>query len=63
MSATPPSRSRAKHGATAAGLQARAGHASQAAMAIYQRATRDRDKALAERTGETYDAWSTARRQ
>jgi hypothetical protein len=31
-----------QHGATAAELQARAGHASQAAMAIYQHATLDR---------------------
>jgi integrase len=46
-----------QHGATAAELQARAGHASQAAMAIYQHATRDRDKSLAEKIGETYDAW------
>ncbi|CAB4735085.1 unannotated protein [freshwater metagenome] len=46
-----------QHGATAAELQARAGHASQAAMAIYQHATLDRDKALAERIGATYDAW------
>ena len=37
-----------QHGATAAELQARAGHASQAAMAIYQHATLDRDKSLAE---------------
>lgn len=36
-----------QHGATAAELQARAGHASQAAMAIYQHATLDRDRALA----------------
>ncbi|MQW77082.1 tyrosine-type recombinase/integrase [Nocardioides sp. dk4132] len=50
-----------QHGATAAELQARAGHASQAAMAIYQHATLDRDKALSERIGETYDAWSHAR--
>jgi integrase len=47
-----------QHGATAAELQARAGHASQAAMAIYQHATLDRDKSLAERIGATYDAWS-----
>lgn len=46
-----------QHGATAAELQARAGHASQAAMAIYQHATLDRDKALAEKIGTTYDAW------
>jgi integrase len=50
-----------QHGATAAELQARAGHASQAAMAIYQHATQDRDKALAERIGETYDSWCRAR--
>ena len=37
-----------QHGATAAELQARAGHASQAAMAIYQHATLDRDKRLAD---------------
>lgn len=46
-----------QHGATAAELQARAGHASQAAMAIYQHATLDRDKSIAERIGATYDAW------
>jgi integrase len=46
-----------QHGATAAELQARAGHASQAAMAIYQHATLDRDKSLAEKIGETYDTW------
>ena len=51
-----------QHGATAAELQARAGHASLAAMAIYQHATLDRDKALAEKIGETYDAWSKKRR-
>ena len=50
-----------QHGATAAELQARAGHAAQAAMAIYQHATQDRDKALAQRIGETYDNWSRAR--
>lgn len=49
-----------QHGATGAELQARAGHASQAAMAIYQHATLDRDKALAERIGETYEAWRTS---
>jgi len=37
-----------QHGATAAELQARAGHASQAAMAIYQHATLDRDTRLAD---------------
>ena len=42
-----------QHGATAAELQARAGHASQAALAIYQRATVDRDRQLAERLGDT----------
>lgn len=51
-----------QHGATAAELQARAGHASQAAMAIYQHATLDRDKALAEKIGATYDAWCEDRR-
>ena len=52
-----------QHGATAAELQARAGHASQAAMAIYQHATLDRDKALAEKIGQTYEAWSKHRTQ
>jgi integrase len=47
-----------QHGATAAELQARAGHASQAAMAIYQHATLDRDKALAEKIGDTYRRWA-----
>lgn len=47
-----------QHGATAAELQARAGHASQAAMAIYQHATLDRDMALAAKIGATYDAWN-----
>ena len=47
-----------QHGATAAELQARAGHASQAAMAIYQHATLDRDKALADKIGATYEAWT-----
>lgn len=51
-----------QHGATSAELQARAGHASQAAMAIYQHATLDRDKALAAKIGETYDAWRDSRR-
>ena len=51
-----------QHGATAAELQARAGHASQAAMAIYQHATLDRDQALAEKIGATYDAWHKNRR-
>lgn len=50
-----------QHGATAAELQARAGHASQAAMAIYQHATLDRDKALAEKIGQTYSDWQAAR--
>lgn len=45
-----------QHGATAAELQARAGHASQAAMAIYQHATVDRDKLLAEKLGVTVAA-------
>lgn len=52
-----------QHGATAAELQARAGHASQAAMQIYQHATLDRDRTLAEKIGATYDAWSTDRKQ
>lgn len=47
-----------QHGATAAELQARAGHASQAAMAIYQHATLDRDRSLAEKIGKTYEAWT-----
>ena len=42
-----------QHGATAAELQARAGHASQAAMAIYQHATLDRDKRLADAIADT----------
>ena len=50
-----------QHGATAAELQARAGHASQAAMAIYQHGTIDRDRMIAERISETVTAskaWS-----
>jgi integrase len=50
-----------QHGATAAELQARAGHASQAAMAIYQHASLDRDMALAERIGATYEGWRESR--
>ena len=50
-----------QHGATAAELQARAGHASQAAMAIYQHATLDRDRSLAEKIGATYEAWRAGR--
>jgi len=50
-----------QHGATGAELQARAGHASQAAMAIYQHATLDRDRLLAEKIGETYAAWQATR--
>ena len=46
-----------QHGATAAELQARGGHASQAAMAIYQHSTEDRDKRLADSIGETYQTW------
>lgn len=42
----------AHHGATGAELQARAG----------QHATLDRDKALAERIGQTCDAWQASRR-
>lgn len=45
-----------QHGATAAELQARAGHASQAAMAIYQHATVDRDRMLADKLGDTVKA-------
>jgi integrase len=47
-----------QHGATAAELQARAGHSSQAAMAIYQHATIERDRMLAARIGESYVAWA-----
>ncbi len=36
------------------------GHASQAAMAIYQHATLDRDKSLAEKISETYTAWRSS---
>ena len=50
-----------QHGATAAELQARAGHASQAAMAIYQHATLDRDRSLAEKIGATYENWAKNR--
>lgn len=50
-----------QHGATAAELQARAGHASQAAMAIYQHATLDRDRSLADAIGKTYEAWASDR--
>jgi len=50
-----------QHGATAAELQARAGHASQAAMAIYQHATLDRDRSPAEKIGATYEAWRESR--
>lgn len=45
-----------QHGATNAELQARAGHASLAAMAIYQHATIDRDRQLAEKLGATVSA-------
>lgn len=51
-----------QHGATSAELQARAGHASQAAMAIYQHATLDRDKSLAEKIGATIEAWREGKR-
>jgi len=50
-----------QHGATNAELQARAGHASQSAMAIYQHATVDRDRLLAEKLSATVTAsiaWS-----
>lgn len=50
-----------QHGATAAELQARAGHASQAAMAIYQHGTIDRDRLLAAAIGTTYQSWVEAR--
>lgn len=50
-----------QHGATAAELQARAGHASQGAMAIYQHATLDRDRSLAEKIGATYENWAKDR--
>jgi integrase len=50
-----------QHGATAAELQARAGHASQVAMASYQHATLDRDKRLADQIGDTYAAWAQGR--
>jgi len=50
-----------QHGATAAELQARAGHASQAAMAIYQHATLDRDRSLAEMIRESYEVWAENR--
>lgn len=49
-------------GATAAKLQARAGHASQATMALYQHATPDRDKRLADQIGATCDARRDTRR-
>ncbi|WP_183097759.1 hypothetical protein [Nocardioides pelophilus] len=51
-----------QHGATGAELQARAGHASQAAMALDQHATLDRDRALAEKIGQTYADWQASRR-
>ena len=50
-----------QHGATAADLQARAGHASPAAMAIYQHATLDRGKSLVEKIGATYESWRESR--
>lgn len=50
-----------QHGATAAELQARGGHASQAAMAIYQHATLDRDQHLAKEIGKSYSAWQRQR--
>jgi integrase len=50
-----------QHGATAAELQARAGHASQAAMALYQHGTRERDRSLAAAIGATYESWAEAR--
>jgi integrase len=50
-----------QHGATAAELQARAGHASQAAMALYQHGTRERDRSLAVAIGATYESWAETR--
>lgn len=50
-----------RHGVSAAELQARAGHASQAAMGMYQHATLDRDLSLAETIGQTYDDGQTSR--
>lgn len=50
-----------QHGATAAELQARAGHASHAAMAIYQHGTADRDRSLAIAIGTAYEAWNASR--
>lgn len=50
-----------QHGATSAELQARAGHASPAAMAIYQHGTVDRDRQLAEKLSETVNASNTWR--
>ncbi|HWJ66271.1 MAG TPA: hypothetical protein VNT31_06315 [Nocardioides sp.] len=58
----PTPRLTGQHGATAAELQARDGHASQAAMAIYRHATLDRNRLLAEKTGQSYDAWRESRR-
>jgi integrase len=51
-----------QHGATAAELQARAGHASHAATAIYQHATLDRDRSLAEKIGRRTRLGATADR-
>lgn len=50
-----------QHGATAAELQARGGHASHAAMAIYQHGTLERDWLLAQEIGRTYEAWQQSR--
>jgi integrase len=52
-----------QHGATPAELQARAGHASQAAMAIYQHGTRDRDRLLAAAIGATYQSWAQSQHE
>jgi integrase len=52
-----------QHGATPAELQARAGHASQAAMAIYQHGTRDRDRLLAAAIGATYQSWAQSQQE
>ncbi len=49
-----------QHGATAAELQARGGHASQAAMVIYQHSTLERDRELAAKIGRSYLSWQAA---
>lgn len=49
-----------QNGATDAELQARAGHASQAVMAIWQNASLEEDRSLAEKIGQTYSRWGKA---